>query len=130
MLVEHYPGVFAAVGVYGPELGVRSSVMRRFGVGRHDGAFSQIDRLAGTPVKVLQGEYDDVPPRDVLNEFIEKIRKVNSSSELEIYPDGTHGTNASEARLYPWLAQHRNASMNPPIQEMWSEALSKVKDVQ
>lgn len=130
MLAEHYPGVFAAIGTYGPALGAKRSILSRFWFGRHDGVYSQMDNLVITPIKVLQGEYDDVPPKAVLNEFIRTLRKISPSSELEYYPDGTHGTNASEARLFPWLAQHRNASVAPPIQKLMGESLSKVMQAQ
>jgi hypothetical protein len=111
-LAKHYPGVFAAVGVYGPAL--NSDMM------------SRMDGLAKTPVSILQGEYDDVPPRGILNTFFVKLKQLSPSSELNIYPDGVHGTSASEARLFPWLSLHTNDSVSPPIQKTISESLSKV----
>lgn len=105
-MVNHYPGLFAAAGVYGPALDSdqRAATNGPEGFGG----------LATTPVEIVQGEFDDVPARDVLLRYFSGLHKINQLSKLEILPDGTHGTNASEEILYPWFSQHRNA-MVPSI---------------
>jgi len=48
-LAGQYPGVFATIRAYGPALGQDNDPQS----------------LNGTPVKIVEGEFDDVPPREV-----------------------------------------------------------------
>lgn len=121
LLAEHYPGLFAAVGVYGPTLAL---YVRSQG-GGHEDVFALTDNLSSTPVILVKGEYDDSPPTAALEAFCEKLRKSGSESQIDIIPDGMHKQKKLEQRIFPFLIEHRNARSALSIADQYREAISR-----
>jgi hypothetical protein len=119
LLAEHYPGLFAAVGVYGPTL----AVYFRSQSGGHDDMFVLTDNLSSTPVILVKGEYDDSPPTAVLEAFCEKLIKSGSESQIDIIPDGMHKQKKLEQRIFPFFIKHRNARSAVSIADQYREAI-------
>ena len=121
LLAEHYPGLFAAVGVYGPTLAL---YVRSQG-GGHEDVFALTDNLSSTPVILVKGEYDDSPPTAALEAFCEKLRKSGSELQIDIIPDGMHKQKKLEQRIFPFLIEHRNARSALSIADQYREAISR-----
>jgi dienelactone hydrolase len=126
LLAEHYPSVFAAVGVYGPKLdeGTEGSIWNW--LGRSGKIRFYVDRLAHTPVNIVQGEFDDREPIGELQSFFKELKRISPSSELHIAPGGLHSFSEAETTLFPWLVRIRNELTSPPIVKATKEALAKV----
>jgi len=65
MLAEHYPDLFAGVGVYGPGMGVARLGRPLGSEDLHSGVFSQMNSLSSVPVHIFQGEFDYEPPMEI-----------------------------------------------------------------
>ncbi|MGA2350876.1 MAG: dienelactone hydrolase family protein [Terracidiphilus sp.] len=126
MLGEHFPGVFAAVGAYGPMLKLNQTPPPHWWSVK-EGAIVQVDRLANTPVKIVQGEFDELSQRPELLQFFRRLKAVSPKSDMNMFPEGLHGTHGSELRLFPWLLQQTNALPAPPIAERTNEAMVKLR---
>lgn len=127
MLAEHYPDVFAGVGVYGPGMG---AIRLGHPLGYeelHTGVFSQVNSLSSVPVHLLEGEFDYEPPRDILNEFFTQLKKISPSSEMTEVKDGMHGTSDAERLLFPWLVQFETRRTAEHFGEDLKQAISKVQ---
>jgi len=126
LLAEHYSNVFAAVGAYGPKLDEDVGGSAWNWSGRPGNVITHMDRLAGTPVSIFQGEFDDTVPIGDLQSFSKVLKRISPSSQLHIVPDGLHGYNESEVALFPWFVRIGNQLASPPIAKSAKEALSKV----
>jgi hypothetical protein len=125
MLAEHNPDFFAAVGVYGPGLGVPPLAQPLEDQQLHTGVFSQSTRLSVVPVKILEGEYDYEPSRQILEEFFNELRQGNSASEMTLLKDGMHGTSDAESLLFPWFVRFAAVKQSNFLDTV-NEAISKV----
>jgi dienelactone hydrolase len=126
MLAEHYPEVFAGVGVYGAGLGVTYSGPIPPAWVANAGVFAEMKNLSSIPVNFVEGEFDDEPPRTNLEHFFAGLKDVSPSSVLTEVPDGMHGTNEAEKIVFPWLAKFENSRQSVPIDDALKKALSKV----
>jgi pimeloyl-ACP methyl ester carboxylesterase len=121
LLAEHYPGLFAAIGVYGPTLTAYS----RYQQGGNDDPFALTGKLSSTPVFLVKGEYDDSPPTADLEAFSAKLKKSGSPSEIEIIPDGMHKQKRVEQRIFPFLVKFKNTQNFVSIEDDYKEAISR-----
>ncbi len=123
LLAEHYPGAFAAVGVYGALL----TGYGRDALNKHGDPLSLVQRLSSTPVILTQGEFDYFPPIAATEAFYQKLISIGSASEIDIITDGMHDQDgAMEENVIPLLVAHRNVGNSTPIAELADKARSKV----
>jgi len=125
-LAEDYPAVFAAVGVYGPAIDTNDSWMTKL-IARKQGVFAELQNLNGIPVHVEEGQFDNVPSRDTLDEFMKRLRAISSRSMLVTQKDGLHGTNAAESRVFPWLMQFQSHGTRSDIATATDDVVSKAE---
>ena len=122
LLAEHFPGVFAAVGVYGPLLAPYGTDITNI----HGDPLDLEDRLSATPAILVQGELDDRSPIVKLKTLYDRLRSLGGSSEFEIIPDVMHVTWNKEKTIFPYFTKYRNTRNIFSIEELTKEARSRV----
>lgn len=123
-LAEDYPSVFAGVSVYGPAIDTTENWTVHVML-RKQGVFADLSRLRRVPVHIDEGQFDDVPSRSALNEFAIRMRLMDGSAVIGIVKDGLHGTNAAEARAFPWLMQFQSGSSRATVDAATNDILVK-----
>jgi len=121
LLAEHYPGLFAAIGVYGPKLTADGSGQQ----GGLDDPFVLADKLSSTPVFLVKGEYDDIPPTADLDLFCDKLKESGSVCQTEIIPDGMHKQKKVEQIVFPFLVKHRIARSLVVMADEYKDAVNR-----
>lgn len=116
LLAEHFPDIFAAVGVYGPPLR---------GFGTHGDVFMQVNKLSATPVIILKGELDDELTIDTLSEFHALVSMTGSTFESEVVQDGMHYPDHMEEKILPLLAKYTKVGNATPIMADVKESRSR-----
>jgi hypothetical protein len=107
LLAEHFPGIFAAVGVYGPLVTpypTRDSEADK----RVTDVKSLSQALRYTPVLLVKGALDSVSSTESLEDFYRILKRNGSPSEIQIIPDGMHKQKNLEASVFPFLARYEN----------------------
>ncbi len=122
MLAEHYPGVFAAMGAWGPKLGESEGQASS----ERASPFSLIDRLASTPVVLLKGEFDEGLRTEDLLAFGKALRDRGDEAATEIIPDAMHDPIRMEPLIFPRLARHRNAKAVASVADLANAAIARV----
>jgi len=101
LLAEHYPGLFAAIGVYGPKLTADGSGQQ----GGLDDPFVLADKLSSTPV------------------FL--VKESGSVCQTEIIPDGMHKQKKVEQIVFPFLVKHRIARSLVVMADEYKDAVNR-----
>jgi dienelactone hydrolase len=127
LLAEHYPGVFSAVGVYGPLRTTHSQLTKvsPMKMGTGEDPFNFANKLSSTPVLLVKGEYDDLPKTAEFEAFYVKLKQAGSESQIEIIPDGMHKQKRVEQGVFPFLVMHSNARNHVLISDVYKEAVSR-----
>jgi dienelactone hydrolase len=121
LLAEHYPGVFAAVGVFAPTL----SAYSRSQLNGPDDVFASVDKLLSTPVFMIKGEFDDYPPTAMMEAFQQRLVKNGSASEIKIILNGMHKEKKVEQMVFPFLVKHHSTGKALSIAEQYRAAISR-----
>lgn len=123
LLAEHYPEIFAAVGVYGPLL----MPYGRNPISQHGDPFFQVKQLSSTPVILTKGEFDDSSSTVTLNSFYQSLLGEGAKSEMEIVSDGMHDQDGSmEEQIFARFSQYRKAVVTTSIEEQIDKARNRV----
>jgi len=125
-LAEDYPALFAAVGVYGPAIDTNEGWMVKL-IGRTQGVFAGLQNLNGIPIHIEEGQFDNVPERGTLDEFMKRLKAVSPRSTLVPLKDGLHGTNAAESRVFPWLREYKGHGTRSDIAAATEDVVSKAE---
>lgn len=130
LLAEHYPGVFAGVGTYGPSLdaggrGSASSIEERPG-----NVFSLAQKLSGTAVVLVNGEFDDVSPSSEIVLFQNHLKELGVQSSLDVIPEGLHKRRRPEDMIFPGFITYSREGLANSIEQCALDAIAKARSVQ
>ena len=127
LLAEHYPGIFAAIGTYGPLLSdetgrVASDIERGYG-----NVSLSAQGLSSTAVFLIKGEYDEVSPVSEIISYRDRLRRLGIPVTLDIIPGGLHKQRELEARIFPSLIAIARPRPSSSVEDCFRRAVSKAR---
>lgn len=98
LLAEHHPGIFAAVGAWGPTLAAARDE-------NYDPVL-QAKQIANTPLVLFKGDLDNELPNSALQAFGRILKSLgNQQVTIQIVPNAMHDPIRMESVIFPLLAR-------------------------
>lgn len=130
LLSEHYPGVFAGVGTYGPSLDTDSRGDKSKFEERSGNVFSLAQNLSSTVVVLVKGEFDEESPTAEIVALQNRLKELSIQSSLDIIPEGLHKRRRPEDTIFPGLVTHSRKSQTNSVEQCFQTAVSKARSDQ
>lgn len=107
LLAEHHPGVFAAVGAWGPTLAASRD--------EYNDPVLQAKHIANTPLVLFKGDLDNELPNSALQAFGRILKSLgNQQVTIQIVPNAMHDPIRMESVIFPLLTRFAKDATNEP----------------
>ena len=101
LLAEHHPGIFAAVGAWGPTLAAARD--------EYYDPVLQAKQITNTPLVLFKGDLDNELPNSALQAFGRILKSLgNQQVTIQIVPNAMHDPMRMESVIFPLLARFTN----------------------
>ena len=108
LLAEHHPGIFAAVGAWGPTLAAS-----------RDGSDDPVmlaQKISKTPLVLFKGNFDYELPNQALLAFGRILKSLgNLDVTLQIVPNAMHDPIRMEGVIFPLLARYQKDALGRSV---------------